>query len=181
MQAVEACYHFATLARSPFYSQVIAMDDVVITHSDVYQSWQNHLFNFSLDDPRTNAPGLRKPQLAALYATLGHLVVDPSSTATVVMPTGTGKTDTMLALIIAARMARTLILVPSDALRTQLVGKCTEMKTLRTVGAVSDTARNPIVAAIDSKLSEEQVAELATANIIVATPCLLYTSDAADE
>ncbi|WP_163024745.1 DEAD/DEAH box helicase family protein, partial [Pseudomonas viridiflava] len=95
------------------------MNDVVITHSDVHQSWQKHLFNFSLDDPKTNAPGLRKPQLAALYATLGHLVVDPSSTATVVMPTGTGKTDTMLALIIAARMARTLILVPSDALRTQ--------------------------------------------------------------
>lgn len=156
------------------------MDNVVITHLDVYQSWQNHLFNFSIDDPKTNAPGLRKPQLAALYATLGHLVVDPSSTATVVMPTGTGKTDTMLALIIAARMARTLILVPSDALRTQLVGKCTEIKTLRTVGAVSDTARNPIVAAIDSKLSEEQVAELATANIIVATPqALLLFENAA--
>lgn len=146
------------------------MDDVVITHSDVYQSWKNHLFNFSLDDPETSAPELRKPQLAALYATLGHLVVDPFSTATVVMPTGTGKTDTMLALIIAARMARTLILVPSDTLRAQLVGKSTEMKTLRTVGAVSDTARNPIVAAIDSKLSDAQVAELATANIIVATP-----------
>lgn len=60
------------------------MDDLVITHSDVYQSWQNHLFNFSLDDPKTNVPGLRKPQLAALYATQGHLVVDPSSTAKVV-------------------------------------------------------------------------------------------------
>ncbi|WP_232527586.1 MULTISPECIES: DEAD/DEAH box helicase family protein [Pseudomonas] len=81
------------------------MDDLVITHSDVYQSWKNHLFNFSLDDPKTNVPGLRKPQLAALYATQGHLVVDPSSTATVVMPTGTGKTDTMLGLIIAARTA----------------------------------------------------------------------------
>ncbi|WP_277419217.1 DEAD/DEAH box helicase, partial [Pseudomonas viridiflava] len=96
------------------------------------------------------------------------------------MPTGTGKTDTMHALILAARMARTLILVPSDPLRTQLVGKCTEMKTLRTVGAVSETARNPIVAAIDSKLSEAQVAELATANIIVATPqALLLFEDAA--
>lgn len=156
------------------------MDDVVVTHSDVYQSWQNHLFNFNLDDPKAKTPGLRKPQLAALYATLGHLVVDPTATATVVMPTGTGKTDTMLALIIAARMSRTLILVPSDALRAQLVNKCAEMKTLRTVGAVSETAHNPIVAAIDSKLSEAQVAELATANIIVATPqALLLFEDAA--
>lgn len=36
MSAVEACYHFATLASSPFYSKVITMDDVVITHSDVH-------------------------------------------------------------------------------------------------------------------------------------------------
>jgi superfamily II DNA or RNA helicase len=146
------------------------MDDLVKTYSDVYQSWQKHLFNFRLDDPKNNTPGLRKPQLAAIYATLGHLLVDPIVTATVVMPTGTGKTDTMLALIIAAKMSRTLILVPSDALRTQLANKCVEMKTLRTVGAVSDTARNPIVAAIDSKMSEAQVAELSSANIIVATP-----------
>ena len=142
----------------------------VLTHLNVYQSWQTHLFNFCLRNSKTNAPGLRKPQLAALYAALGHLVVAPSSTATVVMPTGTGKTDTMLGLIIAAKMRRTLILVPSDALRTQLMGKCKEMKTLRTVGAVSDMARNPIVAAIDSKLSKVQVASFANANIIVATP-----------
>lgn len=162
-----------------FCTQAIAMNDEVIAHSDVYQSWQNHLFNFKLDNPATKAAGLRKPQLAALYAALGHLVVDPNTTATVVMPTGTGKTDTMLALIIAARMTRTLILVPSDALRAQLVGKCTEMKTLRAVGAVSDTARNPIVAAIDSKMSEARVAELATANIIVATPQALQLFDEA--
>lgn len=155
------------------------MDDVVITHSDVYQSWQNHLFNFRLDDPKTKAPGLRKPQLAALYATLGHLVVDPTTTATVVMPTGTGKTDTMLGLVIAARMSRALILVPSDALRTQLVNKCAELKTLRTVGAVSNTAHNPVVTAICSKMPEEQVAELATANIIVATPQALQLFDEA--
>lgn len=167
-------------ARSLFCIWVIYMDDEVITHSDVYQSWQAHLFNFSLDDPKTKAPGLRKPQLAALYATLGHLLVDSSSTATVVMPTGTGKTDTMLGLIVAAKMPRTLILVPSDALRTQLVGKCLEMKTLRTVGAVSDLARNPIVTSIHSKLSEAQVADLASANIIVATPqALLLFEEAA--
>lgn len=155
------------------------MDDVAITHLDVYQSWQSHLFNFNLDDPKALVPGLRKPQLAALYASLGHLVVDPAATATVVMPTGTGKTDTMLALTIAAKMNRTLILVPSDALRTQLVNKSTEMKTLRIVGAVSDKARNPIVTAIDSKMSEVQVAELTNANIIVATPQALQLFDEA--
>lgn len=35
------------------------MDDLVVTHLDVYQSWQKHLFNFNNDDPKMNAPGLR--------------------------------------------------------------------------------------------------------------------------
>jgi superfamily II DNA or RNA helicase len=36
------------------------------------------------------------------------------------MPTGTGKTETMLALLVAARPSRLLVLVPSDALREQV-------------------------------------------------------------
>ncbi|KJZ39933.1 MULTISPECIES: DEAD/DEAH box helicase [Pseudomonas] len=146
------------------------MDEAVENHLEVFQSWQDHLFNFNLAVPSTGTPGMRKPQVAALYATLGHLVVDPSSTATVVMPTGTGKTDTMLALIIAGRLARTLILVPSDALRTQLANKCMDLKKLREIGAVSKVALNPVVRTIGSGMSTEEVLLLADANIIVATP-----------
>lgn len=80
-------------------------------YADVYRSWQQHLFNFNLAVRETQTPGLRKPQLAALYAALGHLVMAPATTATIVMPTGTGKTDTMLGLLIAGRLARTLVLV----------------------------------------------------------------------
>lgn len=89
------------------------MDDAAEKHSEVFQSRQENLFNFNIAVPAVGRPGLRKPQVAALYARLGHLVVNPSSTATVVMPTGTGKTDTMLALLIAGRLPRTLILVPA--------------------------------------------------------------------
>jgi superfamily II DNA or RNA helicase len=149
----------------------------VANYTDVFQSWQDHRFNFSLAVPLTNTPGLRKPQLAAIYATLGHLVVDPSSPATVVMPTGTGKTDTMLALLIAGKMSRTLILVPSDALRTQISGKCEKFVTLRTVGAISDTALNPVVEVINSGMSEQEVLQLAKANVIVATPQALQLFD----
>lgn len=159
------------------------MDDLGMLYQDIYQSWKAHLFDFNLADPDNETPGLRKPQLAALYACLGHLVVAPASTATVVMPTGTGKTDTMLALIVAARMSRALILVPSDALRNQLVNKALEMKKLREVGVISDVALNPNVESIDSKLSPQQVAELAIANIIVATPqaLLRFEDDALAE
>jgi hypothetical protein len=43
-------------------------------YADVYHSWQQHLFNFNLAVRKTQTPGLRKPQLAASYAALGHLV-----------------------------------------------------------------------------------------------------------
>lgn len=149
----------------------------VANYTDVFQSWQDHRFNFNLAVPLTATPGLRKPQLAAIYATLGHLVVDPSSPATVVMPTGTGKTDTMLALLIAGKMPRTLILVPSDALRTQISSKCEKFATLRTVGAVSGTALNPVVEVINSGMSEQEVLQLAKANVIIATPQALQLFD----
>ncbi|WP_301213690.1 DEAD/DEAH box helicase [Yersinia sp. 22-579] len=153
------------------------MGEFVAEYSDVLRSWQDHCFKFNIAVPQTNTPGLRKPQLAAIYATLGHLVIDPSTPATVVMPTGTGKTDTMLALLISGKMERTLILVPSDALRSQLVGKCSNLKTLRSVGAVSDVALNPVVAAISSGMSEKEVLMLSEANVIVATPQALRLFD----
>lgn len=146
------------------------MDKEADKYLDVLKSWENHLFNFNIAVPHTNTPGLRKPQLAAIYATLGHLVIDPSTPATVVMPTGTGKTDTMLALLISGKMERTLILVPSDALRSQLVGKCENFKTLRSVGAVSENALNPVVCSINSGMTEKDVLKLSSSNVIVATP-----------
>ncbi|MFP3492933.1 DEAD/DEAH box helicase family protein [Pseudomonas sp. SIMBA_059] len=153
------------------------MSDATGKYLDVYQSWQQHLFNFNLAVRETNTPGLRKPQLAALYASLGHLVMSPATTATIVMPTGTGKTDTMLGLLIAGRLARTLVLVPSDALRSQLVEKCLGLKKLREIGAVSATALNPVVRAIGSGMSAEDVQQLAEANVIVATPQALQRFD----
>lgn len=153
------------------------MSEVVAKYSDVLQSWKDHLFNFNIAVPQKNTPGLRKPQLAAIYATLGHLVIDPFTPATVVMPTGTGKTDTMLALLISGKMERTLILVPSDALRSQLVGKCSNLQTLRKVGAVSDIALSPVVSPISSGLSEKEVLKLFEANVIVATPQALRLFD----
>ncbi|PHH39052.1 DEAD/DEAH box helicase [Pseudomonas putida] len=146
-------------------------------YADVYRSWQQHLFNFNLDVRETQTPGLRKPQLAALYAALGHLVMAPATSATIVMPTGTGKTDTMLGLLVAGRLPRTLVLVPSDPLRSQLAEKCLELKKLREIGAVSVTALNPVVQVIGSGLSADGVHQLAEANVIVATPQALQRFD----
>jgi hypothetical protein len=47
-------------------------------YADVYRSWQQRLLNFNLAVRETQTPVLRKPQLAALYAALGHLVMAPA-------------------------------------------------------------------------------------------------------
>lgn len=73
-------------------------------------------------DDKPLYPGLRRPQIGALHAALAHATrsTDP---ATIVMPTGTGKTETMLALNARQRFERLLVVVPTDALREQIAAK----------------------------------------------------------
>ncbi|ENC9883731.1 TPA: DEAD/DEAH box helicase family protein, partial [Pseudomonas aeruginosa] len=80
------------------------------------------------DRPAT--PGLRRPQIGALHASLAHLTRS-GSPATIVMPTGTGKTETMLALNAHQRFERLLVVVPNDALREQIAGKFETFGVLR--------------------------------------------------
>src|SRR6266511_4278086 len=80
-------------------------------------------FAFQEDRPDEGIRGLRSPQIGALHAVLGYWTTDPKEPATIVMPTGTGKTETMLALFAQQCIERLLVVVPSDALRIQVAGK----------------------------------------------------------
>lgn len=143
--------------------------------NEIYRSWVDYPFHFAAGSAANNDRGLRKPQLAALYMALGHLTSSPTDPATIVMPTGTGKTDTIFALIIAGTFARTLIIVPSDALREQTAEKIVLLKTLREIGAVSAMAKAPLIQKIDTHLTEVEIAEIAYANVIIATPQALQS------
>ena len=79
--------------------------------------------------------GLRLPQVGALHAvashwTLGH---DP---AIVVMPTGTGKTEVMIAASVATACDRLLVIIPTDALREQTASKFQTYGLLREIGII---------------------------------------------
>jgi len=89
--------------------------------------------------------GLRSPQLGALHAVLGYWTTKRTRPATVVMPTGTSKTETMLALLVAARIERLLVLVPSDALREQIASKFETLGVLQESGIVTPNALRPVV------------------------------------
>nr|WP_143546935.1 DEAD/DEAH box helicase family protein [Rhodococcus sp. 06-418-1B] len=115
-------------------------------------------------------PGLRRPQLGALHAILAYRSTEESEPITVVMPTGTGKTETMLAAYCHSP-ARTLVVVPSDALRNQIADKFATLGVLPEINAVVGDFLCPAVLVLRSGLQTIADVEeiLAPANVVVAT------------
>lgn len=143
----------------------------------VYRSWADHTLNFAIEGPANGLAGFRKPQRAAVFAVFSHLDSDPEVPAIVVMPTGTGKTDTIFAIIIAGRFRRTLMIVPSDALRTQIGDRLASLQRLRTINAISDDILSPIVHRIDGRDAAVDEQAIEASNVTIATPSALAQLD----
>ncbi|MGW6462150.1 DEAD/DEAH box helicase family protein, partial [Streptomyces sp. NPDC055078] len=95
-----------------------------------------------------------------------------------VMPTGTGKTETVLALLVAARMERLLVLVPSAALRDQIAAKFETLGILQQEQIVKAGALRPRVGLFEHgfKDADEAARFVAACNAVVATPQILGRS-----
>ena len=100
--------------------------------AQIATSWVS-AFSYREEDLDRGITGLRKPQLGALHAIHAHWTVT-NRTATIVMPTGTGKTDTMLSILVTRPCERLLVVVPTDALRTQLTDKFLTLGVLTQAG-----------------------------------------------
>jgi superfamily II DNA or RNA helicase len=135
-------------------------------------------FTFLEGDVIGDQPGLRSPQIGAVHAVLGYWTTDPTQPATVVMPTGTGKTETMLALFAERRIERLLVIVPSDALRSQLAAKFESFGVLQEAGVVSRKALRPVVGQVRHNFSSTTVVEdfVSACNVVIATPQALSAS-----
>lgn len=114
--------------------------------------------------------GLRPPQIGALYSVLGHWRMS-TGVATVVMPTGTGKTETMLALLAAEQLNRLLVIVPSNALRIQIGTKFATMGQLSSIGAMPKASKFPIVGTLSHELTTREEVEdvFSRCNVVVTT------------
>lgn len=138
-------------------------------------SWTDS-FHYKEEDLENNIFGLRKPQIAGVFNVLSHWRVDEDM-GTVVMPTGTGKTETMLSLLIAQKCKRLLVIVPSDPLRDQISKKFITLGHLQKpeFGIVSLTASKPIVGVIceNFKSVDELKAFAEKCNVIVTTMDLI--------
>jgi len=133
------------------------------------------MFRFRTESPNDDGSvdpgneGLRPPQIGALHAIGAHWSLY-SQPATIVMPTGTGKTETMLSVLAAYVRKPLLIVVPSDALRAQTVGKFLTLGLLRKLGVLAQDAGNPIVGIVTKvpkSISDLEIFE--RCNVIVST------------
>ncbi len=145
--------------------------------SIIRQTWVNSI-NYKLGDKNTGQPGLRLPQLGALHSVLGYWTTGTMQPATVVMPTGTGKTETMIALLVAAQPERLLVIVPSDVLRTQIAQKFETFGVLQQYGVINPNALRPVVGQLKQAFPSPETAKefCENCNVIVATPSALFAS-----
>lgn len=151
---------------------VVTLDQAQAAIADIRASWRG-AFTFSEErvaDDIVLQPGLRKPQIGAIHAALGYWTAS-TSPATIVMPTGTGKTETMLALMVVAEVERLLVVVPSDALRTQISDKFLGFGVLKDCQCLAAEARLPVVATLNEipKTPEEIDEIFRRSNVVVTT------------
>lgn len=143
------------------------------TPDEVLDTWTDK-FKFIKENEQANIKGLRPPQVGALHSILAH-VQNAEDKAIVVMPTGTGKTETMLATLISNCCKKILVSVPSDSLRTQISDKFITLGLLKEYGIVDASCLNPIVGIIKTGFATPQELQdfIDKCNVVISTMDLL--------
>lgn len=161
------------LRPTPLNPALVSVPDMTTRLAAVTVSWDDALHlreGRAAIDGKPAVPGLRRPQIGALHAALAH-ATRSTEPATIVMPTGTGKTETMLALNARQQFDRLLVVVPTDALREQIAGKFETFGVLKSQACLDASADYPVVtrlAHIPSSVAEvDQIFD--SANVIVTT------------
>ena len=111
--------------------------------------------------------GLRQAQTGALHAIASHWTLS-NEPACIVLPTGTGKTEVMIAAALHAFSRRVLVVVPTDALRQQTADKFKSYGILRQIGIIDDLPF-PVVGILASKPARTHFDAVAECNVVVST------------
>lgn len=123
------------------------------------------------DEPRS----LRRPQIGALHSIIGYWSSGIELPGIVVMPTGTGKTETMIAVLVARQLERVLVIVPTVTLRDQVAGRFETLGILQKEQIVTPAAGRPVVGRIAHRFNSPDTARqfAGLCNVLVATPAAL--------
>jgi superfamily II DNA or RNA helicase len=141
---------------------------------------QSSISDAGSDDFRINGTGLageslRKAQTGAVYALLSHWSLSQTP-ATVVLPTGTGKTETMFVTALADKATKTLVIVPTIDLKKQTADKFSTWGILRRLGVISGSTQNPTVMVLNSTVNN--VNKFDSVEVIITTPALIARAKA---
>ncbi|UAL29879.1 DEAD/DEAH box helicase family protein [Nocardioides rotundus] len=126
------------------------------------------------DEPHS----LRRPQIAALHSIVGYQTSGVAEPGIVVMPTGTGKTETFIAWTLVERPTKVLVIVPSSALRDQIASKFETLGILHALGIAAPSALRPCVGRVEHRFDDEEQARefVAAANVVIATPSAIQAN-----
>ncbi|MBQ0090758.1 MAG: DEAD/DEAH box helicase family protein [Prevotellaceae bacterium] len=139
----------------------------------IAQSWRGK-FTFIEEDKDSGLFGLRQPQAGAIHAWLSSRNTRKDR-ATIVMPTGTGKTETMLGIMVAAQCKKVLVAVPHDALREQIGYKFLTLGKLHGLGIITSDCKYPYVTIINNGMDNihDWQTIIERSNVIVTTMSIL--------
>lgn len=129
------------------------------------------------EDVQINGSGesgrLRPAQIGSIYSLLAYWSLT-NDVATIVLPTGTGKTETMLVATLADKAQRTLVIVPSIELKNQISEKFATWGILRKLGVISSDFPNPTVFVLNKTLFDDKDIEyIKTSDVVISTPALI--------
>lgn len=118
--------------------------------------------------------GLRKPQYGALCSIRANWTIK-NDAITIVLPTGTGKSETMLATVVSEKIERTLIIVPNKLLRDQTYDRAKKLGILREIGCIDNSVLNPNTLCLKSGFAniENFKVMIEKSNIIISTMSLI--------
>lgn len=132
--------------------------------------------DFKIEGTGKSGLSLRKAQKGAVYSLLAHWSLSQKP-AMVVLPTGTGKTETMFVATLADKASRTLVIVPTIDLKLQTADKFATWGKLRELGVITASTPNPVVCVLHKTVSD--TSQLEAAEIIVSTPALIARASSA--
>lgn len=143
------------------------------TSNEIVETWK-YRFHYKKETDDPDGRGLRSPQLGAIYSFMAE-AQSPKSKNIIVLPTGTGKTETMLSILIANQCKRILVTVPSDALRGQLANKFLTLGVLKGFGIIEEQCLYPRVAIVREGMAniDDWNCIINESNVIVTTMPLL--------
>lgn len=142
--------------------------------NEITASWRGK-FLYKKEDIQNSIFGLRAPQLGAIYAFMSKAQIHHGRNI-IVMPTGTGKTETMLSILIANQCTKVLVTVPSDALREQLSNKFITLGILPKYGIVADDCNYPNVGVVKEGMDYNSWHSLIEESNVIITTMPLITN-----